>query len=629
MSMNCMYCNIGIRSYLALKAVFFTAFFLCVTGVYSIDTIRVNKFDVDLHPLFEYYVDSTGNESFQEIKDKANKGEFVRGIPTQLYNQFEDYAYWVHFVVKKHDDDWLFVLSDPYAGKVDFYNVTSDSLYHFKSGVERPFSVRQFSHTDHLFKLHFDGDEHVECFLKLKSIYRFSPNFVVTRENDIFQGSVNSYYIRGVLYGVLILLVFYNAIVYVLLKESVYLYYALYLITAMLYVARDHFIGYQYLWPEYPAINFYVINFDKAFLMLGFSLFSVVFLHLYKELRKLKIVVLLNVLFLVLLLVEVFMSTHLMLSNYLEPIVYSVIFYYAIQEYKSGKRYIRLYLIAFTVWFIGFLIFTSMGKGWLPSLSNTSWAPFSFNIALLLETLIMTIALMDRFRVLKENTIHLKNENISMLKEKEQLVEKVNKELEQKVLERTEALNSANQELQQKNKLLKEQADEITKMNLSLDKDNYRLKKEMRKVIESRFFSKDFTYEEFLQIFADDLSCFKHLAELKWVQHFECKKCRHSKSTEGYRKFSRKCLKCGYDETVTAGTLFHQLRFPLRKAFFILIKTLRYGDDFSISELSEELDLRKATCSSFRKKIMLYKQVMPENLSGEMLWKAMIFPQEN
>lgn len=592
------------------------------------EVIQLDGFEHITSNYCAYYIDSTGCQTFDEITAIENNSGFREGVPEKLYNQFEDYAYWLYFKVKKDEDDWVFVLSDPYAGQVDFYNKTDDSLFHFQSGIERKFSLRTFAHTDHIFKFHFDDQETIDCYIRIKSIYRFSNNFLVTKENDIFRGSVKAYAIKGLLYGILILLVFYNATLFFLLRESVYLYYSFYLLTALVYIARDHFMGYQYVWPDYPDVNFYIVNFDKALLMIGFSSFSLVFLQLPLWKPRFYLVIFLNILFFVLLIVESILHVAVHLSDYLQPLVYVVIFAFAIQEFTQGKKYIRLYIIAFIGWFVGFFIFTSMGNDWFPSLKNSEWAPFAFNIGLIIETLIITIALIDRFRIMKENTIMLKNDNISVLEEKELLTEKINRELEGKVKERTQELYILNKELENKNEILEQQANEITNINILLDKDNYRLKKEMKRVTESKLFSQDFTYNEFLKVFPDDLSCFRHLAELKWTKGYTCKKCGSTQHSEGYRKFSKKCQKCGYDETVTAGTIFHQLRFPLNKAFYILFKTIRQGNTFSISEVAEEISLRKATCSSFRKKILDRKLTLNKSIKNEKLWKEIIFPND-
>ena len=73
---------------------------------------------------------------------------------------------------------------------------------------------------------------------------------------------------------------------------------------------------------------------------------------------------------------------------------------------------------------------------------------------------------------------------------------------------------------------------------------------------------------EFTERFKTDLDCEEYLASLKWEDGYCCRKCGHKKY-QVRKDFSRTCNICGDTESPTAGTLFHRLKFGLRKAFFI------------------------------------------------------------
>ena len=73
---------------------------------------------------------------------------------------------------------------------------------------------------------------------------------------------------------------------------------------------------------------------------------------------------------------------------------------------------------------------------------------------------------------------------------------------------------------------------------------------------------------EFTERFKTDLDCEEYLASIKWEKGYCCRKCGHTKY-QVCKDFSRTCNICGDTESPTAGTLFHRLKFGLRKAFFI------------------------------------------------------------
>lgn len=120
--------------------------------------------------------------------------------------------------------------------------------------------------------------------------------------------------------------------------------------------------------------------------------------------------------------------------------------------------------------------------------------------------------------------------------------------------------------------------------------------------MEQRF--KSLTIFEFQSRFPDADSCYTYLSELKWKDGFVCPKCRHTKHCKGAKEYSRQCTRCKHTVSVTSGTLFHKVKFPILKAFYIVyyVSTSRKG--ISSTELSRKLGLRQKTCWLFKRKVM-------------------------
>lgn len=108
---------------------------------------------------------------------------------------------------------------------------------------------------------------------------------------------------------------------------------------------------------------------------------------------------------------------------------------------------------------------------------------------------------------------------------------------------------------------------------------------------------------EFQKLFPDEQSCMEYLAKLKWPSGFACEKCKHTKYCKGKLKQTRQCTGCGYQATPTSGTMFHKVKFPLLKAFYILYFMSTNKKGISSTELSRKLNLRQKTCWLFRKKV--------------------------
>jgi ribosomal protein L37E len=187
------------------------------------------------------------------------------------------------------------------------------------------------------------------------------------------------------------------------------------------------------------------------------------------------------------------------------------------------------------------------------------------------------------------------------------LKDKMNASLEQQVSERTN-------ELLEKNKTLENQKLEISEINSLLDLDNFRLRNNIISIQVERLQDKELTYQQFVSIFSDKNDCLSALGKLKWKADFRCIKCDNNKYSNGTLPHSRRCSKCGYQESPSVGTLFYGIKFPLEKAFYILYDSLN-KEQYSLSELSSILSLRINTVSNFKKQILSLSESEKEELN--------------
>jgi two-component system, sensor histidine kinase LadS len=224
---------------------------------------------------------------------------------------------------------------------------------------------------------------------------------------------------------------------------------------------------------------------------------------------------------------------------------------------------------------------------------------FSFT----LEMLFLTFALGDRIRILKAMRDRALKRIIYQHEVNMKLKDKVNRELEEKVKERTLELNEKNEQLELTNKKLERQAFEINQINSMLDLDNWKLKNSIKEVLNERLLEKTLDYRQFQQLYPDALACYRFLENLKWEKAFHCRKCSNEKYFDGAQKFSRRCTKCGYNESITAFTIFHSIKFPIDKAFYIAYLTVAGKKDYTLEALAEKLGVRMNTVWGFKHKV--------------------------
>ena len=127
-----------------------------------------------------------------------------------------------------------------------------------------------------------------------------------------------------------------------------------------------------------------------------------------------------------------------------------------------------------------------------------------------------------------------------------------------------------------------------------------------------------FDRKSFESRFGSKADCYAYLAELKWPEGYECSRCKATKYIKGKQPLSRRCCKCGFDESTTAFTLFHKLKFDIDKAFGMLYEISTSKKGASSVWLAERFGVQQNTAWLFRQKVQKAMESSREHpLDGE------------
>lgn len=107
---------------------------------------------------------------------------------------------------------------------------------------------------------------------------------------------------------------------------------------------------------------------------------------------------------------------------------------------------------------------------------------------------------------------------------------------------------------------------------------------------------------EFSDRFKIDLECKEYLANLKNKTDYKCLKCNHT-ACQVKADFARQCNICGHKESATANTLFHKVKFGLRKAFFICFEMSTTTKSLSASYMGVRYGVTEKTARLFMLKV--------------------------
>lgn len=107
---------------------------------------------------------------------------------------------------------------------------------------------------------------------------------------------------------------------------------------------------------------------------------------------------------------------------------------------------------------------------------------------------------------------------------------------------------------------------------------------------------------EFSDRFKTDDDCKAYLSGITFSAGFKCRKCGHIKS-QIRKDYSHTCNRCSDTQSVTSNTLFHKVKFGLRKAFFICFEMSTSTKSLSASYMSVRYGVAENTARLFMHKV--------------------------
>ncbi len=96
---------------------------------------------------------------------------------------------------------------------------------------------------------------------------------------------------------------------------------------------------------------------------------------------------------------------------------------------------------------------------------------------------------------------------------------------------------------------------------------------------------------EFEDRFPDEDACWNALRRLRWPQGFVCPRCEQRASSFVSTRKLEQCRHCRYQCSVTAGTVFHRTKIPLRTWFWAIFFVARHKQGISALQLQKDLGL--------------------------------------
>lgn len=97
---------------------------------------------------------------------------------------------------------------------------------------------------------------------------------------------------------------------------------------------------------------------------------------------------------------------------------------------------------------------------------------------------------------------------------------------------------------------------------------------------------------EYQQKFVTEEACQQRLFRIRWPEGYRCPRCSHDQASFHSTRRLYQCKACKYQASLTAGTIFHKTRAPLKKWFWMIFLTGRQKSGVSMLSLQRMLEIK-------------------------------------
>lgn len=390
----------------------------------------------------------TGNLStVKEIS--ALSAEFQPVSAAVISIMDDDHTYWVRLgpVANQTGEKLLVNLANPLIDTVQVFRIADRTEVIYSNCASGRYGSRDYDAADFLVNLQLSADETATYLFRLRSKERIAVPITLGTERGILTVQGRKDLFLGLFFGIMLVIVLYNFSLYLITKERVYVWYVLYI--GFFSLTQAGFTGYsfQYLFPDSPDL------FNKSLTVFAglAGIFAIFFARDFLHIREFtpRLNKGLN-----LFLVTYGMAILLSLGGWRHQafgfIDFSGMFlslygfvFSSIIAFK-GYRPAKFFLIAWTVFLVGMILFVLRNLGIIPHNFITG---HTLQIGSALEAILFSIALADKINILKREKEQSQAQALHLALENERIIKEQNLILENRVRERTAELELANTHL--------------------------------------------------------------------------------------------------------------------------------------------------------------------------------------
>ena len=103
---------------------------------------------------------------------------------------------------------------------------------------------------------------------------------------------------------------------------------------------------------------------------------------------------------------------------------------------------------------------------------------------------------------------------------------------------------------------------------------------------------KNISFFEFQKMFSTEKKCWNYLVKRRWPHGYQCPRCGFGEYYFHRTRHLFECKQCHYQVSVTANTIFHKTRTPLKKWFWAIYLVVHQKNGISTLQLQKLLGIK-------------------------------------
>ena len=356
------------------------------------------------------FEDLRGTATIADVSSPALAGSFQAHPKAVLNVGYTRSAYWLRLDLDYRpqratgQQNWLLELAYPPLDHVDLYLPDGRGGFALasRSGDAWPFSQRQIKQSSYLFELQLQPQQPLRLYLRLQTEGSLQAPLTLWAPHAYLEEMPRHTYLLGIIYGVMLVMLLYNLFIYLSVRDASYFYYIFYIAAIGLYQASANGVGTQFLWPDSPTWG----NAAPPFLLGATALCGAQFVRTFLHTREFSLwmdralrLLMVCGLLMIGLTLTVGYALPLKFAPYVALLFTGLCFSAGVMAWRRKMRQARYFLLAWSAFLLGALVYTLMSLGVLPSMFLTLHAS---QIGAAMEVALLSLALADRINVMKD-----------------------------------------------------------------------------------------------------------------------------------------------------------------------------------------------------------------------------------